>query len=145
MIIKKSIYICKKMRRELLNIGIYHSNFIERDRNEQDLYNTIEELKKAEGRGEGKVNWQVWKWIVDETKEQLKNIIFYDTKTIIQVFDLKGHLINEYDSYKEAARDWCTTPELVSVYCRSKQPYLKQKVYFRSKTIKIERQWQNKN
>lgn len=125
------------MRKELRNIGIYHSNFTERDRNEEDLYQTREELKQAETRGEGKINWSVWNKIVDETKEQLSKLIFYDIKTIIEVYDLKGNLINQYNSYKEAAMDWYTTPELVSVYCRSKQPYLKQKVYFRSKTIMV--------
>lgn len=119
----------------------FHTNHILKETNENELFQSIEELKEAENdpNETGRINWELWDSIVEQTKNELKELKVYDNKTIIQAFDLKGNLINQYDSYKDAARDWYTTPELVSVYVRRKAPYTKQKVFFKTKTIKVPR------
>lgn len=47
--------------------------------NETDLYQTIEELKEAELRGEGRINWDKWNELVQLTKEQINQ---YERKKI---------------------------------------------------------------
>ena len=37
----------------------------------EELYQTLEELREAEERGEGKINWNVWNELVFQTKEQI--------------------------------------------------------------------------
>lgn len=121
----------------------FNTNHILKETNENELYQSIEELKDAELNDPtetGRINWNIWQKVVEETKEQLSKLIFYDTKTIIQAFDLKGNLINQYNSYKEAAMDWYTTPELVNLYCRRKVPYQKQQVFFKTKNVKVPRE-----
>jgi len=118
----------------------FNTNHILKETNENELYQSIEELKNAELNDTtetGRINWNIWQKVVQETKEILSRLEFYGTKTIIQAYDLQGNLIKEYEGYKEAAMDWYTTPELVSVYCRKGKPYIKQKVIFRPKIIKI--------
>ncbi len=112
------------------------TNHIEQEPNESDLYQTRQELQEAEERGEGKINWDVWDKVAKETKHNITNKI-RRFKTIIEAYDLNGKLINQYDSYKEAAKDWYTTPELISVYCRRKVPYIKHNVIFKTKKIRI--------
>ena len=51
---------------------VYHSDFyIERDTNEEDLYQTIDELKQWEQEHYPCINWKVWQKIVEETKAML--------------------------------------------------------------------------
>lgn len=49
---------------ETYSINIYGNNYIERESAEEDLYCSIEELKEAERRGEGEINWDVWHKLV---------------------------------------------------------------------------------
>lgn len=51
---------------------IYRTEFIERDTAEDDLYQSIDELKEAELRGEGMINFEKWKEIVEKTKKELE-------------------------------------------------------------------------
>lgn len=52
-------------------LKIYHSNLVERYPSERDLYTTREELMAAEERGEGKINWEKFDQLVNETRKQL--------------------------------------------------------------------------
>lgn len=52
-------------------IIIYHTKYIERFSGDEDLYNTREELQDAEERGEGRINWEVWDRIINETRKQI--------------------------------------------------------------------------
>lgn len=54
-------------------IYIYNTKYIERFIGEDDLYTTREQLEEAEQRGEGKVNWDKFNEIVEETKQMLNN------------------------------------------------------------------------
>lgn len=53
-------------------IIIYNTKYIERFADDDDLYVTREQLKEAEERGEGKINWKLWDNLVQKTKQQLK-------------------------------------------------------------------------
>lgn len=53
-------------------ITIYNSKYIERFIGEDDLYVAREQLKEAETRGEGKINWDKWDELVNNTKKDLK-------------------------------------------------------------------------
>ena len=39
--------------------------------NEDDLYNTRQELMEAQERGEGAINWDVWDKLIEKTKKQI--------------------------------------------------------------------------
>lgn len=54
-------------------ITIYNSKYVERFADEGELYNTREELMEAEQRGEGKINWDKFNEIVEQTKQILNN------------------------------------------------------------------------
>lgn len=54
-------------------IHIYNVKYIERFADDDDLYQTREELMEAEQRGEGKVNWSRFNEIVEQTKQILNN------------------------------------------------------------------------
>jgi len=51
---------------------IYHTKYIQRFLDDYATYDTIEELKEAENRGEGAIRWDVWNKLVDETRKQLE-------------------------------------------------------------------------
>ena len=53
-------------------IHIYNVKYIERFADDEDLYQTREELMEAERRGEGKINWDKWDSLVNKTKNDLK-------------------------------------------------------------------------
>ena len=53
-------------------IHIYNVKYIERFADDEDLYQTREELMEAERRGEGKINWDKWDELVNKTKNDLK-------------------------------------------------------------------------
>lgn len=54
-----------------LSYGYYQDTWQLKEPNDIDLYHSIEELKEAEDRGEGKINWENWNNIVQLTKEQI--------------------------------------------------------------------------
>lgn len=54
---------------------IYRTNLIERDTTEEDLYNTWDEIKEAEERNEGKLNWTTLQRIINDTKTMLNQSI----------------------------------------------------------------------
>lgn len=54
-------------------IAIYNSRYIERFADEDDLYVTREQLKEAEQRGEGKIKWDKFNEIVEQTKQILND------------------------------------------------------------------------
>lgn len=52
-------------------ISIYNSRYIERFADENELYQSREELKQAEKNNEGKINWELWQTLVNSTKQEL--------------------------------------------------------------------------
>lgn len=55
---------------------IYNSRYIERFADENELYTTREQLKQAEERGEGKIKWDKFNELVEQTKQMLQNEIY---------------------------------------------------------------------
>lgn len=77
-------------------MNIYTLKYIERETAEEDLYQTRDELQEAEERGEGKINWENWDKVVEQTQQQLQDYIQHKpTKKSIQrsVYNLNGQLI----------------------------------------------------
>ena len=61
---------------------IYNTKYIERYASDDDLYQTREQLKEAEAIGEGKIKWDKFDEIVEQTKLQIYgNSKRYKTKT----------------------------------------------------------------
>ena len=54
-------------------ICIYNTKYIERYASDEDLYQTREQLKEAEAIGEGKIKWDKFDEIVEQTKQILNN------------------------------------------------------------------------
>lgn len=54
-------------------LSIYNTRYIERHTADDDLYVTREQLKEAEARGEGKIKWDKFNEIVEQTKQMLNN------------------------------------------------------------------------
>ena len=50
----------------------YNTRYIERFADENELYKTREQLKEAEQRGEGKLNWDKFNELVEQTKQMLQ-------------------------------------------------------------------------
>ena len=50
-------------------IIIYNTRYVQRFTDDFETYNTRQELKDAEKRGEGAIHWDVWNKLVDETKK----------------------------------------------------------------------------
>lgn len=56
-------------------IIIYTNRFIERFIDDDDVYQSIDELKQAEERGEGKIQWNNWDRLVKQTKNDIWRIL----------------------------------------------------------------------
>lgn len=50
---------------------IYNDKYIERETAITDLYLSREELKEAEKRGEGSINWDKWDELIQKSKKKL--------------------------------------------------------------------------
>lgn len=77
-------------------MNIYTLKYTERETAEEDLYQSREELKEAEERGEGKINWENWDKVAEQTQQQLQDYNQHKpTKKSIQrsVYNLDGQLI----------------------------------------------------
>ena len=85
-------------------LKIYHSDFyVERDTAEEDLYDTWDDLMKAQDRGEGKINIEKWNEIVEATKKTMQ-----PTKTCIKCKQEK--LITDFyfnPKMKDGVHSWC--------------------------------------
>ena len=70
---KKLAQNAQKQQTETISrtICIYNIRYVERFADENELYQTREELMEAEQRGEGKVNWNKFNEIVEQTKQML--------------------------------------------------------------------------
>ncbi len=53
-------------------LTIYNTKYIERFVGDDDLYVTREQLKEAEARGEGKIHWDRFDELVNNTRKDLK-------------------------------------------------------------------------
>lgn len=52
-------------------MNIYRTKFVERFIDDMDVYQTREEIIQAEQRGEGRINWNFFDYLVKQTKDLL--------------------------------------------------------------------------
>lgn len=65
----------KKLYSSYYYFKLWRTNLIERETTEDDLYNTWDEIKEAEERNEGKLNWTALQRIINDTKTMLNQSI----------------------------------------------------------------------
>lgn len=116
-------------------LTIYNTKCIERFVGEDDLYVTREQLKEAEARGEGKINWNRFDELVQRTKqgikEELKGFERINTNPVFVYDILKQRVIKTFKSPKECADFYGISREQVTNYIRDHRVYQKQGVEFR--------------
>lgn len=61
----------KPLKCTVTELYISGNRYIEKDADGIHYYQTREELKQAEARGEGKINWDVWDRLINETRKEL--------------------------------------------------------------------------
>lgn len=62
----------KGWKQPQITFRVYNIKYVERFADEDELYQTREQLKEAEQRGEGKIKWDKWDELVNKTKKDLK-------------------------------------------------------------------------
>lgn len=62
----------KRIYRSQRTIIIYNSRYVDRFAADDEVYKDREQMMEAERRGEGKINWNLWDKLIEETKQQLK-------------------------------------------------------------------------
>lgn len=63
------------VQKTTFTFDIYSTKYVERFPSDDDIYNTREELKKAEENNEGRINWNVFNQLVEKTKIEInKNL-----------------------------------------------------------------------
>lgn len=62
----------KYVYRSQRTIIIYNSRYVDRFQADDEVYKTREELKQAEERNEGKIQWEVWDKLIEKTKRDFK-------------------------------------------------------------------------
>lgn len=72
-------------------------------------YTSIEELKKAEKRDKGSINWEVWDKLVTKLREELKDIPMmihkkYKTQQPVYAYTIDYKFIGKYNSIVEASK-----------------------------------------
>ena len=127
---------CKQPQIEFSRtITIYNTKHIERFLGEDDLYVTREQLKEAEARGEGKIHWDRFDELVQQTKqdikEELKGFERINTNRVFVYDIMKQRVIKTFKSPKECADFYGISREQVTNYIRDHRVYQKQGVQFR--------------
>lgn len=111
-------------------------------------YQSIEELKEAEERGEGRINWNKWQEIVEMTKEQFNGMTFpkkqehqNTNNSAVPKWVYRnstGQLLGHYESTKEVMEAFSylnLTRGVINYYATVQKPYFKQDLYFSNEPI----------
>lgn len=111
-------------------------------------YQSREELKEAEERGEGKINWDKWDEIVEMTKQQLASMTFpkkqehqNTNNSAVPKWVYRnstGQLLGHYESTKEVMEAFSylnLTRGVINYYATVQKPYFKQDLYFSNEPI----------
>lgn len=99
---------------------------------DEHYYHSIEELKQAEERHEGKINWDVWDKLVEETKlmlQEINDIPRNTRKTNTKpryVYDTNNGRLLYKDIDINIAAELAMTLEQIRTYCNSMK-YIKYK------------------
>lgn len=119
-------------------------------------YKTREELKEAEERLEGSINWEAWDRVVEETKEQFKNMTFptkqeHNSNAAVPKWVYRnstGQLLGHYQSTAEVAEAFKyinLTTAAINYYSFVQKPYFKHDLYFSNEPIVLKPKSINKN
>lgn len=104
-------------------------------------YQTREELKEAEERAEGRINWSVWDKVVEETKQQLASITFPKQNNGIPKWVYQastGKLLGNYENTQEvldAFPQLNLTRSAVNYYAFMGKPYYKLDLFISNEPI----------
>ena len=104
-------------------------------------YTTREELKEAEERDEGRINWDVWQSLVEKTKQELASITFPKQNNGIPKWVYQastGKLIGHYENTQEvldAFPQLNLTRAAVNYYAMTGKPYYKLDLFFSNEPI----------
>ena len=95
-------------------LKIYHSNLVERDSNDRDLFTTREQLQQWEKENYQVIDWDAWDKSVTETKHDIKEALkdyqppvqerWSTEKKMVYIYNNKLQLIGEYKSQQQAAK-----------------------------------------
>lgn len=115
---------------------------------DEHYYHSIEELKEAEARGEGRINWDKWQEIIDKTKEQFNGMTFQKKQehqntnnSAVPKWVYRnstGQLLGHYQSTKEVMEAFSylnLTRGVINYYATVQKPYFKQDLYFSNEPI----------
>ena len=112
---------------------------------DEHYYHSIEELKEAEERGEGAINWSVWHKLVAELKEQFNNMTFpkHNSSGIPKwVYQAStGKLLGHYENTQEVADAFKyinLTNAAINYYAFMQKPYYKHDLYFSNEPVILE-------
>ena len=114
--------------------SVYHTGYVERGFKDADLYQTREELKEAEERCEGRINWEAWDKSVEETRRQLKTTHFTppppkqrwdNRKHTVYAYDSKLNLLGEYPSATQCGKAFGLHSRSVCYWIEQGKPHKK--------------------
>lgn len=103
---------------------------------ERELYLTEAELREAEARGEGKINWTFFWELINRNREFMES-----TETIkkygfkIYCYNLSGQLLQVYENSKEAAQATGIELTIVNNYSKKETPYWHKGILFLRRPI----------
>ena len=112
--------------------SVYHTGYVERGFKDVDLYQTREELKEAEERCEGRINWEEWDKSVEQTREQLGTTHFKppqpkprhnNRRYAVYVYDSKLNLIGEYPSTTQCGKAFGLHNRSISYWIEQGRPH----------------------
>lgn len=112
---------------------------------DEHYYHSIEELKEAEERGEGRINWNKWQEIVEMTKQQLASITYpkHNSSGIPKwVYRAStGKLLGKYENTQEVADAFKyinLTNAAINYYAFMQKPYYKHDLFFSNEPVILE-------
>lgn len=103
---------------------------------ERELYLTEAELREAEARGEGKINWTFFWELINRNREFMES-----TETIkkygfkIYCYNLSGQLLQVYENSKQAAEATGVELTIVNNYSKKETPYWHKGILFLRRPI----------
>lgn len=98
---------------------------------ERELYLTEAELREAEARGEGRINWTFFWELINRNREFMEaaeTIKKYRFK--IYTYNLNGQLLQVYESSKEAAQATGVELTIVNNYSKREVPYFNKSILY---------------
>ena len=103
---------------------------------ERELYLTEAELREAEARGEGRINWTFFWELINRNREFMEateTIKKYGFK--VYTYNLEGQLLQVYENSKAAAQATGVELTIVNNYSKKETPYWHKGIIYLRKPI----------